>query len=344
MKTRLLLAPLCLAAVAALAAGCGGSSTGSVSADSIAVVGGTKISKTTFDELVKVGLANYKAHGQTAPKVGTPQYTQLKDSAVKYLVQQEELQQEGQKMGVTVTQKDIDTRLASIKTQSFGGSQTKLLAALKKDGISLSDLEQYEIQPQLLSQKIYDKVTSSVKVSKTAAKAYYDQNKATYTTPAETTRSVRHILVSSKKLAEKLETKLKNGASFAALAKKYSTDTGSAQLGGKLNAVKGQLVKPFQDVAFSLKTGAVSPPVHSQYGWHIIQALGPVKHSTAHLQSFAKVEPQIDQSLLQTKQSEVWTAWLAKVNKDYQGKVSYQTGYAPATTTTPTLSTPTTTG
>jgi foldase protein PrsA len=344
MKTRLLLAPLCLAAVAALAAGCGGSSTGSVSADSIAVVGGTKISKTTFDELVKVGLANYKAHGQAAPKVGTPQYTQLKDSAVKYLVQQEELQQEGQKMGVTVTQKDIDTRLASIKTQSFGGSQTKLLAALKKDGISLSDLEQYEIQPQLLSQKIYDKVTSSVKVSKTAAKAYYDQNKATYTTPAETTRSVRHILVSSKKLAEKLETKLKNGASFAALAKKYSTDTGSAQLGGKLNAVKGQLVKPFQDVAFSLKTGAVSPPVHSQYGWHIIQALGPVKHSTAHLQSFAKVEPQIDQSLLQTKQSEVWTAWLAKVNKDYQGKVSYQTGYAPATTTTPTLSTPTTTG
>ena len=35
---------------------------------------------------------------------------------------------------------------------------------------------------------------------------------------------------------------------------------------------------------------------------------------------------------------------LAKVKKDYDGKVSYQTGYAPATTTTPTISTPTTTG
>jgi foldase protein PrsA len=343
MKTRLLLVPLCLATVATLAAGCGGGS-GSVSADSVAVVSGTPISKSSFTDLMNVGLANFQAKGQTPPKVGTPLYSQLKDQTVTYLVQQEELQQQAQKLGVTVTPKDIDARLKQITTTYYGGSQKKLDAALKKDHLTLAEVKQYEIQPQLLGQKVYDKVTSSVLVSKADAKKYYDQNKTTFTTPAETTRSVRHILVDSKSLANKLEGELKNGASFAKLAKKYSKDTSSAQLGGKLNAVKGQLVKPFQDVAFSLKTGQTSQPVHSQFGWHIIQALGPVKNTSAHTQPFSQAYAQIQQQLLTTKKGQVWSTWVAKLKKDYDGKVSYQTGYAPATTTVPTVSTPTTTG
>jgi foldase protein PrsA len=351
MKTRLLLVPLCLAAVAALAAGCGGGSN-SVSADAIAVVGGTPITKTTFTNLIKVGLANYKAHGQAPPKVGTPLYTQLKDQAVTFLVQTEELMQEGQKIGVTVTQKDIDAKVAAIKAQYYGGSQAKLLAALNKNNISLAAFEQYELKDQqLLPQKIYDKVTSSVKVSKADAKKYYDQNKASFSTPAATTREVAHILVKTKSLANKLEQKLKNGASFATLAKKYSTDTGSGQNGGKLCISKtGQsgscipTVPPFAKVAFSLKTGETSKPVHSQYGWHVIRALGPVKNTPAHTQSFSQAEAQIQQQLLTTKKGQAWSAWLAKLKKDYQGKVNYQTGYAPVTTTTPTLTTPTTTG
>jgi parvulin-like peptidyl-prolyl isomerase len=346
MKTRLLLAPLCLAAVAAFAAGCGGGS-GSVSPDAIANVGGTPITKSSFSGLMDVGLANYKAHGQKPPKVGTPLYTQLKDSAVSYLVQQEELTQAGKKLGVTVSQKDIDAKLATVKATQYQGSEKKLEAALKGYGITLAEYEQYVIRYQVLGQKLYDKVTSSVTVSKSAAKKYYDQNKASFTTQAETTRSVRHILVDSKSLAETLETKLKNGANFAALARKYSKDTGSAQLGGKLTAVKGQLVKPFQDVAFSIKTGQISAPVHSQFGWHIIQALGPIKNTPMHVTPFAQAEPQIQQTLLTQQKGQVWSTWLAKLPKEF--KVSYQTGYQPPPTTTATNSgtttaPPTTTG
>ena len=347
MKTRALFLALTLAVVAILAASCGGGGNGSVPADSVAKVGSTPISKSTLTALMNVAFARYKAQKQPVPKVGTAAYSQLRDQAVTFLVQEEELTQEGEKLGVSVQQKDLDKRVDLIKKTYYHGSEKKLEDALKKDDITLSDLEQYNLKPQLLSEKLEAKVTEKVTVSTSDARKYYDQNKASFTTPK--TREVRHILVNSKSLADQIETKLKSGQSFAKLAKQYSKDTGSAQQGGKLCVAHGgssgscqQTVPPFDKASFSLKSGETSAPVKSVYGWHIIQALGPIK--PAHTQSFKEVEPQIKSNLAQQQKQTAWSDWLAKVKKDYNGKVSYQTGYAPATTTTPTVSTPTTTG
>jgi foldase protein PrsA len=348
MNTRLLLLLPALALVAVIAAGCGGGGgSGSVPSDSVAKVGSTPITKATFTSLMDLGFARFKAQGQPAPKVGTAAYTQLRDQAVTFLVQEEEFQQEAKKVGVTVTQKDIDARLEQIKTSAFHGSEKKLDDALKKDDITLTQLEQYNLRPQLLSSKLQNKVTSKVTVSKSAAQHYYDQNKSSFKTPQ--TREVRHILVDSKSLASQLETKLKNGASFVSLAKKYSKDTGSAQQGGKLCVAHGgssgacqQTVTPFDKAAFALKTNEISQPVHSVYGWHIIQPLGPVK--PAHTQTFKEVETQIESSLAQQQKQVAWSNFLAKVTKDYKGKVAFQTGYTPATTSTTTTPPTTTTG
>ncbi|MBQ8486918.1 MAG: peptidylprolyl isomerase [Prevotella sp.] len=68
---------------------------------------------------------------------------------------------------------------------------------------------------------------------------------------------------------------LKNGADFAEMAKKVSQDPGSAQNGGLLPFVqRGQLVKEFEDAAFALKEGEMSPVVQSPYGYHIILMKG----------------------------------------------------------------------
>jgi foldase protein PrsA len=280
--------------------------------------------------------------------VGTAAYSQLRDQAVTFLVQEEELQQEADKLGVSVSQSDLNKRLALITKTYYKGSTAKLNAALKKDDITVAQLEQYNLKPTLLSEKLNAKVTKDVTVSSSDAQKYYNQNKTSFSQPE--TREVRHILVNSKGLALQIEAKLKAGQDFAKLAKKYSKDTGSAQQGGKLCVAHGgssgsciQTVPPFDKAAFSLKTGQTSAPVKSQYGWHIIQALQPIK--PAHTQSFKEVEAQIKSNLEQQQKQTAWTNWLAKVKKDYEGKVHYQTGYAPATTTTPTIpTTPTTTG
>jgi foldase protein PrsA len=347
MKTRALSFALTLVVLAVLAAGCGGGGNGSVPADAVAKVGSTPISKSTLQALMNYAFGQFRARKQQPPKVGTATYSQLRDQAVAFLVQQEERTQEGEKLGVSVSQKDLDKRVSLIRKTYFHGSEKKFQSALKKGGITLAGYEQFNLKPQLLSQRLETKVTEDAKVSTSDAQKYYDQNKSSFTTPK--TREVRHILVNSKSLADQIETKLKNGESFAKLAKKYSKDTGSAQQGGKLCVAHGgssgacsQTVPPFDKASFSLKTGETSAPVKSVYGWHIIQALGPVK--PAHTQTFKEVESEIKSNLAQQKQQAAWSDWLAKVQKDYAGKVSFQAGYAPATTSTPTVTTPTTTG
>jgi len=80
-----------------------------------------------------------------------------------------------------------------------------------------------------------------------------------------------HILVDTKAEADSLKAKIDNGASFEGLAKKYSKCP-SGQEGGNLGYFeRGQMVKSFEDAAFSLPVGKVSDPVQTQFGWHLIK-------------------------------------------------------------------------
>src|SRR5260370_9325988 len=121
-------------------------------------------------------------------------------------------------------------------------------------------------------------MTGSVKVSNADIQASYAANKWTYSQPAS--RDVRHILVNDRKLADSLETQLKNGGDFAALSKKYSKDPGSAKQRGKLTISKRQTVAPFAKVAFSLKVNEISAPWHTTNGRPIIHALSDANPAT----------------------------------------------------------------
>jgi len=314
--------------VAALAAGCGGGST-SVPSNAVAVVGKDTITKTDFNFWLGTAQKAYKARKQTFPQPGTTQYKSIQDQVVTYLVEQDELAQRAKDLGISITPKDVSARLAQIKVQYFGGSETKYKAQLAAQGATEKQVE-LQITAQLLSEKIYTKVTSGVKVSDADIASYYNLHKSTYSQAA--TRDVRHILVNNKKLADSLEAQLRGGADFAKLAKKYSKDPGSAPQGGKLTISKGQTVPQFDKVAFSLATGKTSAPVHTQYGWHIIQALSAVK--PAKITPLTSVKESIRQQLLQSKKTTTMTDWVAKLKKDFAKKTAYQTGYAPATTST----------
>jgi foldase protein PrsA len=327
--TKRLFIVLCLALLTGVLAACGGGGSKSVPADSVAVVGSDSITKAQFNSLMDATAKVDRVNKQTPPKAGTTAYKQVQDRVMAFLVQLDELTQKGTSLGVTVTDKQVEKQIDKVRQQYFGGNEKKFEQGLASQGLTL-EIYRLEWRSQLLSQAIYTKVTKGVKVTPAQVQTYYNTHKSSYTV-AES-RDVRHILVNSKSLADQLETQLKGGADFATLAKKYSKDPSSAKVGGKLTITKGQTVPPFDKEAFALKTGDTSPPVHTQYGWHIIQALSAVK--PAKTTPLASVRQSIESTLLQQKKSDTMNKWLDQVKKDYSKNVEYAAGYTPTATTT----------
>ena len=338
MRLRFLPVALLIVVAGLLVAGCGGGSK-NVPADAVAVVGKDTITKAQFNFLLDGARRTYKARKTPFPKAGTTQYKSLQDQAMSYLVQESELEQKAKDLGVEVTEKDVDARLTQIKKQYFGGSEKKYKEQLKAQGLTEEQIRS-DLHAQVLSEKLYKKVTADVKVTDADIEKYYNEHKSDYT-QAES-RDVRHILVNNKKLADSIYAQLKDGADFATLAKKYSKDPGSAANGGKLTVSKGQTVPEFDKQAFALKTNELAKPVHTQYGWHIIQALSAIK--PAKTTPLKDVTASIKQQLEQTKKTDAMNKWVADVKKDFKDDVRYQAGYEPTETDTGTTSTePTTT-
>ena len=70
--------------------------------------------------------------------------------------------------------------------------------------------------------------------------------------------------------------RLRKGENFANLAKELSIDKGSAKRGGDLGLFgRGMMVRPFEEAAFKLKKGEMTPePVKTEFGYHIIKRAG----------------------------------------------------------------------
>ncbi|MBN1278328.1 MAG: peptidylprolyl isomerase [Chlorobium sp.] len=144
-----------------------------------------------------------------------------------------------------------------------------------------------EIRQELKNQQLVDalrrKMLAGVSVTYDETIAFYAENKAKLPVVTEGV-SVSQILkypgvhaesrASSREIIEKIQSELKAGGDFAALAKKYSQDPGSAPLGGDLGYVqRGELIQSFEDAAYALKEGQISGVVETRYGFHIIQLL-----------------------------------------------------------------------
>lgn len=87
----------------------------------------------------------------------------------------------------------------------------------------------------------------------------------------ETEYNASHILVETEEEAKALITELDGGADFAELAKEKSTGPSGAR-GGELGWFgKGAMVAPFEEAVMALEVGALSVPVQTQFGWHVIK-------------------------------------------------------------------------
>jgi peptidyl-prolyl cis-trans isomerase D len=135
-----------------------------------------------------------------------------------------------------------------------------------------------------------------------ALRKAYESDPTRFRTDEE--RRARHILIAvddsrtdsaARALADEIAGKLAKGGDFAALAAQYSNDPGSAGRGGDLGfAAPGNYVEAFDKALFALQVGETSPPVKTEFGYHIIR-LDELRPGAAR--SFEEVRDQLADEL-----------------------------------------------
>lgn len=241
---------------------------------------------------------------------------QAKDSIKKRLVDdfviRNLLMDEVNRQKITATDKDV-------------GEAVDQLKSTLPPGVTIDELMK---RNQVTSEQMHEEIRFGIRINKlvlasTGGKtkptdkeitSFYQKNKDKFKLPESV--HVRHILVAKaagddektkaekKAKADDLRKQLLGGADFAKTAL-TSSDCPSKQTGGDLGTfTRGQMVKPFEDAAFSQKKGEIGPVVETDFGYHVIEVLDKNSSKTMNLDGEAK--EKIIAFLTQQKQQQAF--------------------------------------
>ena len=242
------------------------------------------------------------------------------------------LEKYAEENNITVTDEEVNEQVKLL--MDTYSSEKDFEKYLKEKGIDKRFLEGV-LRSQLLSSKIYNKVTADVIVTEGEVKQYYEDNKNTFfLVPVSVKAS--HILAmfpwvednseeteeGREEALEKIkmvEDKLKDGGDFEDLARQYSDDGTSGENGGDIGYIsKGQMIEEFDKALFALDVGEVSGIVETEYGFHIIKA---TDRQEEYIQKFDEVEESINTYLLNLHKAEKWEDFIfsliEEVNIEY---------------------------
>jgi len=288
------------------------------SGEKVAVVNGVVISRTQYDKELDVHRERISRQGK---QISDDQMAELKKDILEGLIEREVLYQESQKAGIKIADQKVNDQLAAIKKRFPNEEEFK--KALASMGLTEEEVRA-QIQRGLAIRELIDqKVANKIAITDEETNAYYTGNPQLFNQPEKVKAS--HILIkveptaddakkaeASKKI-EEIQQKLKEGGDFAELAKEYSEGPSSAKGGDLGYFQRGQMVKPFEDTAFSMKANEVSGRVETRFGYHLIKVYDKKPEQTL---AYADVKDKIAQRLKQEKVEKDATQYVENLKKD----------------------------
>ncbi len=265
--------------------------------DVVARVNGETITKSDFEKAIKV--AEQRAGTPVPPEQRDRIYRDILDQMIGFKL----LGQETKARKVAVSDADVEARIIGFKQQF--PSEDAFKQALAQQHVTVEQITSDAREELAIKKLVDDAIAAKVAVKPEDVQTFYEKNPKSFQESERVRAS--HILITAPKTADaatkaqakaKAEAILKDikaGKDFGALAKQHSQDPGSAANGGDLGFFQqGQMVGPFNDTAFSLKPGAVSNVVETDFGYHIIKVIEKQPGRTVPLE---EVKPKIEQFL-----------------------------------------------
>lgn len=243
--------------------------------------------------------------------------------ALEVLIDEELLQEQIKTGGGDITDEQVDAAIDDVKKQNNIPDDKAFEQALAHEDMTLKTYRE-SLRRDLEKRKLLNaRVHSQAKVSDDDVRVAYDAEYAK--AGGEPEVHARHILLTLPRdaspaddarvrgKAAELAQRIRAGADFQKLAHELSDGPSAAQ-GGDLGFFrKGVMVAEFEGAAFSLPVGAVSDPIRTQFGYHIIQV---VERRQAPPPAFDTVKEQIRQRLQREQIDRLTSDYLASLRKD----------------------------
>ncbi|MCK4646130.1 MAG: peptidylprolyl isomerase [Candidatus Aminicenantes bacterium] len=241
------------------------------------------------------------------------------DENAMQLAERKLLLGEAEKAKSSVSSEEFD------KTMNFqydrSGGKENFLKMLDENGIDIEHVKESIKKDLLIKNYVEGVLASKIMVSEEEIQKIYKEDK---------TASVRHILLftqekndlEKKEILKKMEdilARAKKGEDFAELAKKYTDDPGSKKNGGLYeNFGRGQMVKPFEDAAFSIPIGKISDIVETRYGYHILKVIDRKKEARL----LDEVRSEIEGQIKQARKSDAYKTFVDKLKEKASLKIN----------------------
>ena len=243
------------------------------------------------------------------------------NEALNTIVEEKLQLQEGKKRGLAVDDSAVEAAVKDIEKKN-GLEEGQLASMLISEGRSLETYKNHIRDQILVSKVIRFELGSRVNISERKIAKYYYANQKDFWESGKA--RVRHILILTEKglsvdkkkekffLAKEILGEVKRGKDFADAAKEYSEDI-SASEGGDVGFVeKGKMVPEFEKAVYSLKEGAISDIVETEYGYHIIKVEEVLAGRTLPLKD---VKNKIQFILSNKKQKLAYEEWMSELRK-----------------------------
>jgi foldase protein PrsA len=229
---------------------------------------------------------------------GTTQLEEMVNEALLF--------QDAKKKGITVSDAEIDARLADIKAKL--GSEERFGRYLADQEVTKAGLLE-KIRVKICVEKL---LGDKAKVTDEEVKKAYEANKKTLGSPETVT--LRMILTKTKERADDAMKRLNANENFADVAKALSEHPYTAERGGLLErpVQRANLSPALAEVAFSTEVGKYTQPVQTPDGYYILQIEA---HNAATNPTFDDVKEAILAELREMKLQSAWLQWLDDARK-----------------------------
>lgn len=282
------------------------------------------ISQEDFDRAMVQQVAQAKL--KKAPKSGSSKFEELKEGALGELIDQIWIQGQAEELDLSVTDKQVEEELETIKKQNFG-SDKAYAKFLEESKFTQEDVDA-RVRLQLLSTQIQEKVSADApKPSSAEIEDYFEAEKESQFTTKES-RDIRLILNKDKAKVEAAKKALEEDSSPAnwkKVATKYSADTTSASKGGLQEGISEEFLEgPLKTAVFGSATGELAGPVKYQTNYVLVEV---VKLNPAKEQKLPEVKAQIESTLAQEKQQTFFSEFVADYNARWTQRTFCADGY-----------------